>query len=210
MTTFTLSEKEAATLGGLLVEAGSFASAQTERPILNAVLFTQWQGYLRLVATDSYQLSVITTTSVAVSAETSFLVELAGVLEIGKALAKLRGSQEVTFAVESRDGSSLCELVVTSSTWSMRAYVIDGEYPHWEALLPDENGVANEAWPLLTAPSMARLGKLALGVTSTKYDREHGRGLALQFTSFGTLKPLRVTASTEHAEFYALIMPVRL
>lgn len=201
--TLKLSNTDAAVLGALIVEAGTFAGTDTSRPILNAVLFARTDdGMLRMVATDSYALGIFDTTT-AVEDGFGSLIELAGLTAIGKALAKLRAQQPgvlgVTFTFDEK------QLRVETADWALNARVVFGTFPAWEQLLPQPQEEL-QPYPAVDAAKLLRFCKLTLACPMKK----GLPGLALKTTSNGTLKPLGIDASTEHCTFRGLLMPIRL
>lgn len=101
------------------------ASVDSARPILTGVYFDTSESGLRMVATDSYRLAKR---------------ELAGVRLDGSGLVPARGLRELprsigasTIKAQMRDR----EAVFSSDRGRMRLRLIDGNFPKYESVLPD-------------------------------------------------------------------------
>lgn len=200
-----LTHKQAAVLGTLFTEAAMFASSDFTRPILTGVLCTSRDGKLSLVATDSYALAIFSTT--ATDAPAGFRVNVAALelAAIGKALAKLKPA----YASDDRIAVTLTfgdrELIAECDAWRMSAPIIEGDYPNYEQLVPVGDGNA-DSWPRLSVKYLTVFGKVRCA-RDVAGKLRHSLGLRVE--TFGELKPCRITASSEHAEMLALLMPVR-
>jgi DNA polymerase-3 subunit beta len=104
------------------------ASSDDARPILTGVLLAAEEGGLRLVATDSYRLSVRDLPGAAVLAEGQHvLVPSRALSELTRVLA---GSDSVELRLGDRDAS----FAVGSIRLTTR--LIEGEFPNYRGLIP--------------------------------------------------------------------------
>ncbi len=115
--------------GGQLIsalnQAGVAASADDARPTLTGVLFEGEGDSLRLVATDSYRLSVRDVDGV--STEGSKLVPYRALRELGRTI----GSGPMTVALGDREAS----FVTNEGRLTVR--IIDSTFPNYRQLLPE-------------------------------------------------------------------------
>lgn len=200
-----LTNTDASTLGKLFVEAASFASSDDLRPILAAVKIDRDNaGNLRLIATDSYKLAVITTTIDAPEG-LMLLVNAKEVAAIGKELGKLKpafkyGNDELEQNVLSFDeGSMLAE----TATWTRSAGSVFGTFPNWEQVCPNDVIVPDAMFPHLSSVHLAAFTKVRFGGSASD------KGFALEITTRGKLKPTTFTGSADGISFFGLLMPVR-
>jgi DNA polymerase-3 subunit beta len=100
------------------------ASTDDARPILTGVFFESEEGRLRLVATDSYRLSVRDLPSV--EAHLSGLVPVRALRELGRSV----GAPEVQVAIGDR------EAAFASERGTLTARLIGGTFPNYRQLLP--------------------------------------------------------------------------
>ncbi len=108
-----------------LSQAGVAASGDDARPTLTGVLFEGDGESLRLVATDSYRLSVVDVDGVAT--EGSKLVPYRALRELGRAI----GTGPMTVALGEREAS----FVTNEGRLTVR--IIDSTFPNYRQLLPE-------------------------------------------------------------------------
>jgi DNA polymerase-3 subunit beta len=108
-----------------LGQAGIAASGDDARPTLTGVLFEGDGDSLRLVATDSYRLSVVDVPGVATQG--SKLVPYRALRELGRAI----GSGPMTVALGEREAS----FVTNEGRLTVR--IIDSTFPNYRQLLPE-------------------------------------------------------------------------
>ncbi len=101
------------------------SSSDSARPILTGVLFEPGDDGLRLVATDSYRLSVRDLPGMG--SVGSGLVPARGLRELGRTI----GAPKITAGVTAR------EAVFTSVRGSLRLRMIEGSFPKYRSLLPE-------------------------------------------------------------------------
>jgi DNA polymerase-3 subunit beta len=146
--------------GGVMLEAAAFidtvarvarsASRDDTRPVLTGILVSASESSLRMVATDSYRLSVKTTqlsTPVAAPFEANVparaLQELARIAQQTAAaqIGVARLDNQVVFTLAGGDGDA--------SEAMLSSRLIDGQFPNFQQLLPEsaehELRVAREA-----------------------------------------------------------------
>lgn len=208
-----LPESAARTLGILITEACVFASPDQLRPVLASVLFESVNGNLRMVATDSYVLGIFDThTGVA---PLSRCVSAPELLAIGKALAKVGDKSTGPGRDEYRPTTLVtfgqASLIVRTSTWEMSAPVVDAQFPNYAQLLPADfespTHDTDGAPALNIAMVAATFGKLTLA--GGKGSRKANNGVTVKMATHGPLKPVSFSASSPHATFSGLIMPIR-
>lgn len=101
------------------------SSSDSARPILTGVLFEPGEEGLRLVATDSYRLSVR---------------DLPGMGSIGSGLVPARGLRELGRTIGApkiQAGMASREAVFTSERGTVRLRLIEGSFPKYRSLLPE-------------------------------------------------------------------------
>ena len=122
--------------GNLLVEALSqvlvAASNDASRPILTGVLIENYEEGLRLVATDSYRLAIRNLPGLQV--EDAALIPARGLKELARTVA----AEQVRVAIRDR------EVVVASERGSLSVRRIEGTFPNYRQLLPDDYPAAVE------------------------------------------------------------------
>jgi len=203
-----LSNKQAATLGQLFGEAVLFASPDNMRPTLAGVYFVEQAGKLRMVATDSYALAVFTTTATEVPKGFRTLIVASELAEVGKAMAKLKPAYssddqpKVTLTFGER------ELIAETDAWTLKAHVVEGDFPNYEQLIPAGDGTADAGWPAFNTAYLAIFAKVQCAKDGTA--KRNKNMASLQLTCFGALKPARLESHSEHANFLGLLAPVRV
>ncbi len=122
---------DAAALAEALRQVVPAASSDDSRPILTGVLMAAESEGLRLVATDSYRLSVrdLTGTSV-LEGEQSILVPSRALTELTRLLS---GDDGVVLHLGERDA----QFAVGSTRVTTR--LIEGDFPNYRGLIPDSN-----------------------------------------------------------------------
>jgi DNA polymerase-3 subunit beta len=138
------------TEGAVTLEAGAFidtvarvarsASRDDTRPVLTGILVSAADSSLRMVATDSYRLSVKTTqlaTPVATAFEANVparaLQELARIAQqtAAEQIAVARLENQVVFTLAGGDGNA--------SGAMLSSRLIDGQFPNFQQLLPESS-----------------------------------------------------------------------
>ena len=116
--------------GKLLVEALSqvlvAASNDASRPILTGVLMENYEEGLRLVATDSYRLAIRNIPGLQV--RDAALIPARGLKELARTVA----AEQVRVAIQER------EIVFASDRGSLSIRLIEGTFPNYRQLLPDD------------------------------------------------------------------------
>lgn len=110
-----------------LGQAGIAASTDDARPTLTGVLFEGEGDHLRLVATDSYRLSVRDVEGVAT--EGSKLVPYRALRELGRTI----GAGPMTVALGEREASFV------TSQGRLTVRIIDAVFPNYKQLLPEDH-----------------------------------------------------------------------
>ena len=122
--------------GNLLVEALSqvlvAASTDASRPILTGVLMENYEEGLRLVATDSYRLAIRNLPGLEVA--DAALIPARGLKELARTVA----AEQVRVAIRER------EVVFASDRGSLSIRLIEGTFPNYRQLLPDDYPAAVE------------------------------------------------------------------
>ena len=123
------------------------ASTDTARPILTGVLMENSEGSLRLVSTDSYRLAMRDLDGVSLNG--SGLVPARGLRELGRTVA----AAVVEVAVSDR------EAVFASDRGSLSIRLIEGSFPNYRQLLPENypNGAVLGKETFLDAVARASL-----------------------------------------------------
>ncbi len=107
------------------------ASRDETRPVLTGILVSMAEGRLRMVATDSYRLSV-KETALDNGAATEFQANIpARTLQEAGRLVRETGADQVTLAAQDNQIVFGIDRVLLSSR------LIDGQFPNYERLLPD-------------------------------------------------------------------------
>ena len=122
--------------GNLLVEALAqvlvAASNDASRPILTGLLMENYEEGLRLVATDSYRLAIRNLPGLEV--REGVLIPARGLKELARTVA----AEQVRVAVHER------EAVFGSERGSLSIRLIEGTFPNYRQLLPDDYPAAVE------------------------------------------------------------------
>ena len=122
--------------GNLLVEALSqvlvAASNDASRPILTGVLMENYEEGVRLVATDSYRLAIRNLPGLQVG--DAALIPARGLKELARTVA----AEQVRIAIRER------EVVFASERGSLSIRLIEGTFPNYRQLLPDDYPAAVE------------------------------------------------------------------
>lgn len=106
------------------------ASTDEARPILTGVYFTEADGNLRMVATDSYRLSIRNLKAgEGLLSEGGCLIPARALAEVGRTI-KSEAADEVTVYLGERDAGFDIGKVAIS------ARLIEGEFPDYEKLIP--------------------------------------------------------------------------
>ncbi|RIK10294.1 MAG: DNA polymerase III subunit beta [Acidobacteria bacterium] len=111
-------------------QVASSASTDEARPILTGVLLTEVGGRLRLVATDSYRLSIRDLDAgEGLVAEGGCLIPARALSEVGRTI-KSESAKSVSVALGEREAGFVAGSV------SILARLIEGEFPDYEKLIP--------------------------------------------------------------------------
>ena len=121
-----------ATLG----KVGRAASRDETRPILTGVLVTITGGVLKMVATDSYRLSVKETPlgPGAAQHEVMAIVPVKALNEVSR-LASAQGDGEIEIVIS--DNQALFRLAASDGDVWIATRLIDGQFPNYKQLLPE-------------------------------------------------------------------------
>jgi DNA polymerase-3 subunit beta len=107
------------------------ASRDETRPVLTGILVSVSQGKLRMVATDSYRLSVRETPADVGSAEDFEVnVPARALQEASRIIADTKPEQVAVFAAENQVVFGIGSVVLSSR-------MIDGQFPNYQQLLPE-------------------------------------------------------------------------
>jgi DNA polymerase-3 subunit beta len=107
------------------------ASRDETRPVLTGILVSTEEGRLRMVATDSYRLSVKETAlDNGVPAEFQANIPARTLQEAGR-LVRETGTEQVTVAAQDN------QIVFGIGRVLLSSRLIDGQFPNYERLLPD-------------------------------------------------------------------------
>lgn len=117
-------ELDGKAFGDAVAQVAVAASGDDARPILTGVFFESEEGSLRLVATDSYRLSVRDLPSV--TAKLSGLVPVRALRELGRTV----GGEQLRVAIGSREAS------FASARGTLTARLIEGTFPNYRQLVP--------------------------------------------------------------------------
>ncbi len=130
-------------LGQVLVAASNDAS----RPILTGVLLEDYEDGLRLVATDSYRLAVRNLPGQSI--HQSALIPARGLKELARTIA----SERIRLAIQER------EVVFGSDKGTLSLRLIEGTFPNYRQLLPDDHpGLLK----IRKGPTLDSIGRCAL------------------------------------------------
>ena len=160
------------TLAAAIAQVTIAASTDAARPVLTAVLIENDDDGLRLVATDSYRLSMRKLKGV--SLPTTGLVPARGLRE----LARTVGASKVSVSIPSR------EAIFASDRGLLTLRLIEGVFPNYRQLLPDNypNQVIVKKENLMDAlgraalvaedhiPVRLRVTKSGIEITATRQD----------------------------------------
>jgi DNA polymerase-3 subunit beta len=157
------------------------AASDDARPLLTGVLFTNHEGVLRLIATDSYRLAVRDIPGVAaIAGTTDLLVPARALQELQRVASSLPTDAEIGVTVTDAE---IC-FVVGKSTIASR--LIDGNYPSVLQLIPasypNQLRIAKDT--LLTSLRRAKL--LAKDSTSSVRLTTKDKGLEIRTLSHDT------------------------
>lgn len=127
-----VAESSGADLVAAVARAGKFASKDQTRPVLTGVFITSENGG-RLVATDSYRLDVAPLAGIAQG--TALNVPAAGLAHAIKGAEKRNAAPVVR--ITTTDGAPFVVIERPGELWRLR--VINGQYPNYQQLLPEES-----------------------------------------------------------------------
>jgi len=152
-----------------LIDRTAFAMAQQDvRYYLNGMLWEVKAGRLRCVATDGHRLAICTLEESLHSGidDTQVILPRKGVLELGRLLHDAEGEVDVVL------GSN--HLRVNTADFSFTSKLIDGRFPDYQRVLPQNAANVVEADRQLLRQAFSRASILA----NEKY-----RGIRLRFES---------------------------
>jgi DNA polymerase-3 subunit beta len=157
------------------------AASDDARPLLTGVLFTQHEGTLRLIATDSYRLAVRDVPGVAgIGSGQDLLIPARALQELQRVASSLPADAEIGVTLTDAE---IC-FVVGKSTIASR--LIDGNYPSVLQLIPasypNQLRVAKDT--LMTSLRRAKL--LAKDSTSSVRLTARDKGLEIRTQSHDT------------------------
>jgi len=165
---------KAADLADAFARAVLCASRDEARPVQTSValFFTQGSPTLEVVATDSYRMGVQTAAlAEPARAIMTLLVPARVAKELAKQMRKLRAPVAISRSAE----APVAGFAFGDAFWSTR--LIEGEFPNWRQIVPDESGaavsfdIAEMASALKAAQAVGNGGgtpvRLSLGDTST-------------------------------------------
>jgi DNA polymerase-3 subunit beta len=138
--TSTFEAAETFTLGrepfvSTLAKVGRAASRDETRPILTGVLITILGDALKMVATDSYRLSIKETKLAhSLDRDVQAIVPVKALSEVAR-LASTMGDGELEVAVT--ENQALFRLADPSGDVWVASRLIDGQFPNYKQLLPD-------------------------------------------------------------------------
>ena len=135
----------AAALADAFGRAAMCASDDEARPVLMSVALFMTKGSpsSQIVATDSYRLGVIDVELDEPSKETrTLLVPARVVKELAKQMRKLRHAARIGLLDRGEDMQPSIAFSFGTSFWTAR--LIDGEFPNWQQIVPEETGAAVE------------------------------------------------------------------
>lgn len=122
----------------LIERAAAFASSDDTRPVLTGVCFDYGRG--RVVATDSYRLGVLDPGEAEFrraredrSEAGTINVSARGLVMAAKAMRKAPGG----VTVSTSDNGRRAIVRFADDTWTTR--IIEGQFPNWSQLLPEED-----------------------------------------------------------------------
>jgi hypothetical protein len=134
-----------------LKAALQFASTDQARPILTSVLFTNVDGSVHLVATDSYKLCDIDLETSGVAPFKDFMVQAVDCKRIITAIGK------ATVTSMSISGSGSGQMVAFEGDSSTTVKPQEGTFPEWRNLVPK----ADDCQPRQWAWSPGLMGQIA-------------------------------------------------
>jgi DNA polymerase-3 subunit beta len=116
---------------GTIDRVARAASRDETRPVLTGILVSVSEGSLRMVATDSYRLSVRQTKAdVAGAADFQVNVPARALQEASRIIADAKPEQIAVFAAENQVVFGIGPVVLSSR-------MIDGQFPNYQQLLPE-------------------------------------------------------------------------
>lgn len=134
----------ARTLADAFARVALCASTDEARPVLTSValLFAESSTTVTVVATDSYRMGIVeaTLTRPARSAKT-LLVPARSVKVLAKQMRKMRAPVEIAVLSGNETSPTVC-FSIEDSVWTTR--LIEGEFPNWRQIVPDQGGAAVE------------------------------------------------------------------
>jgi DNA polymerase-3 subunit beta len=152
---------DAAQLSRALRQVSKAASGDEGRPVLTGILWSIDGGTLRVVTTDSYRLAV------------SELVVKEG-LETGQAIIPSRALSEFGRHLSSEEGEAevwlgQSQAVLSAGRLRLVTRQIEGEFPNWRRLIPEQQKNRLEVDREVFAAAVARVGLVAQANTPVKF-----------------------------------------
>jgi DNA polymerase-3 subunit beta len=122
---------DAAALAATIERVAKAASRDETRPVLTGILVSLEEGKLRMVATDSYRLSVKEASVPGMNGSAfEANVPARALQELGRVVAETRPE---TVAIVTRDN----QVVFESGRVTLSSRLIDGQFPNYRQLLPE-------------------------------------------------------------------------
>lgn len=133
------------TLADAFARAVLCASRDEARPALAAValFFEEGSSTLQVVATDSYRMGIIRVELAASATETRTLLVPARICkELAKQVRPIRDTVVIGLVDRGEETPRAVAVTFGASFWSAR--LIEGEFPNWRQIVPEETGAAIE------------------------------------------------------------------
>lgn len=138
-----IASADAGALADVFSRAVLCASKDEARAALTAValFFKEDSSVLEVVATDSYRMGILNVPLTTTARESrALLIPSRVVNELAKQLRKNRSLVEIGLVRREERVPTAIGFSFDSTTWSSR--LIEGEFPNWQQIVPDETGAA--------------------------------------------------------------------
>lgn len=152
----------ASDLARALKQVGRAASSDEGRPVLTGVLWVVENQTLRVVATDSYRLAVAEVLSKEGPEEAKAIIPNRALAEFGRHL--MTGDDEEAVV---QLGQS--QAILSAGRVKLVTRLIEGEFPNWKRLLPEDQKCRLEVDTEEFAAAVARVGLVAQANTPVKF-----------------------------------------
>lgn len=127
-----IAEIPAGLLAKLISRVMPAAGSDDDRPLLQGVRLVVRGEDLELVATDSYRLAVASTRLPSYNADLEATIPAVALAEAGRLLDASAADATVAVAVSGR------QVVIRTDAGVVSSRLIDGSFPNWRTLMPDE------------------------------------------------------------------------